>query len=126
MDAVASEQGSLLERFADLFARERPHLDEILGAACELYRINPDDLAGYDALMARGVYCYLAYRWAGKSLADIARLLNAENRDVLRLAGSVKIRASYDDVMRDDLDLVAVKVAERVMLRARSEREADA
>jgi hypothetical protein len=125
MDAVTPD--AVLERLADFFERHRPQLEEILGSACQLYRIDPDNLGGSEALMARGVYCYLAYRWAAKSLSDIGRPLGSKMLDVWRLAKSIDCRSSYDDVLRDDLDLLAVMVAERVMLRGRCSRgETDA
>ena len=68
------DDGCLLECF-DRFLREpgnRPTLDEILGAVCEVYRIDPDEIEQpKKAAPAVRAYCYFATRWSREPLVLI-------------------------------------------------------
>ena len=115
------DAGCLLECFG-AFMREpgnRPTLDDIFGAACELYRIDPDDLYAVGAIRAIRAYCYLAVKWAGEPYSAIGARAEIDALKVNKLSRSVMILRRQDMVLRDDLDLLAVRVAERFWLGTR-------
>jgi hypothetical protein len=116
------DEGCLLESFGR-FMREpgnRPTLTDILGAACELYRIDPDEIHKPKAISALRAYCYLAARWSGEPFTDIARHTACiDHVQAARMSHSVRALRGQDDFLRDDIDLCAVRIAERVLMRKR-------
>src|SRR5262249_17400298 len=97
-------------------------LDDILGAACELYRIDPDEISQDDAAPAVRAYCYFAAHWSREPFRVIAAHVGIDHLLVNRLSRSLMILRRQDMILHDDLDLLAIRIAERVLLRKRLER----
>lgn len=118
MDAAVSEH-SLLDRIAEFLKPRPPTLDEILGPVCETYRTNPDDLETMKGRFTRAMFCFLASHLASETTQQIGARVALPEIDVHRAVFSINSRARCDELIRDDLDLICVRIAERVLLRER-------
>jgi hypothetical protein len=111
---------SPLDRLAGFLANHPPRLHEILGTVCEVYRTDPDKID--TTTQTRRVFCFVASRWAKcprDAIAGHARVhLIQVHHDNQRIGEQIQ----YDDLLRDDLDLVAVRLAERVLIRRTDEK----
>lgn len=113
----------MLERLAEFFRRCPPDLDDILGAVCEVYRVDPSEIDLASAKVARRMYCYLAVRFARLPYIEIGARIGMNHSgvgDVYRTAA----RHLDNPLIRDDLDLLGVRIAERVLLHKRHRRAA--
>ena len=112
----------MIERLGEFLRRHRPALDDIFGAACELYRVDPDEIDKRDAAPARHAFCYLAVRWSGVPFNEIGRCVGF---DALQVSKAFKTysRGIRNPLVRDDLDLIGIRVAERILLRERMARQ---
>jgi hypothetical protein len=116
------DDGCLMQSFG-AFMREpghRPTLADILGAACELYRTDPDSIASPGAALATRTYCYFATRWSGEPFNAIGALVGVDHHAVAKLSRGVMNARKQDSLLRDDLDLLAVRIAERVLTKKRA------
>lgn len=100
----------------------RPTLDDILGAACELYCIDPDEIDEAWAAPAIRAYCYFATRWSGEPFIDIGAHVGIDHMMVNSASRSVMVLRRQNDILRDDIDLLAIRIAERVLMRKRARR----
>ncbi|MEH2525821.1 MULTISPECIES: hypothetical protein [unclassified Bradyrhizobium] len=118
MDQIVHDN-SLLHG-ADAFMRSnRPMLAEILGAVCELYRVDPDEIEQRAGIQARRAYCFFAERWSREPCAAIGAMVGMTHREVARVAERVAYLSPEDHLLRDDMDLLTVSIAERVLRRKR-------
>jgi hypothetical protein len=108
----------MVERLAEFLRRNHPELDDILGAVCETYRVDPDELDRPKFAPAVRAYCYLAVRWSGLSYAEIGSRVDLDVLDVGRAFKSFS-RNLDNALVRDDLDLIGIRIAERILLRRR-------
>jgi hypothetical protein len=108
----------MVERLAEFLRVHHPSLDDILGATCETYRVDPDELHNVAAAPARRAYCYLAVRWSGEPYCDIGSRVGLDTLEVGRHFKSFS-RTLDNALVRDDLDLIGVRIAERVLLHRR-------
>jgi hypothetical protein len=106
---------SPLDRLAGFLANHPPRLNEILGTVCELYRTDPDRID--TATHTRRVFCFVASRWARCPRCEIASHVKIHLIQVHHDNQRIGQQIQYDDLLRDDLDLVAVRLAERVLIR---------
>ena len=126
MDALVNDNGKLFEACGLWLAKHVPPLAEILGATCELYWADPDHLQDHKGdhrrvnRQARMVFCYIAYRWSGQSPYDIAQYIcqcpwypEKCTRIIERKLGENQPN------LREDLDLVMVRLVERMLMRRR-------
>jgi hypothetical protein len=118
MDVLHS--GSLIDGAEEFMSRNRPTLDEVLGAACETYSVDPDEISFPRSLRAQRVYCYLCSRWAREPLTAIGNRIGLPSGDVDSMSRSVAQGRLRFPSLRDDLDLLTVRIAERIMLRKRN------
>jgi hypothetical protein len=109
----------LADRLCD-FLEDRPAtLDEILGAVCETYRVDPSNLESVRGQFAAAVFCCLANRLANKPVVMIGKRVALTRWTAERYIALVNRRAKTDDIVRDDLDLACIRVVERVLMRVR-------
>jgi hypothetical protein len=110
---------SPLDRLAGFLTSNPPHLTEILGAVCEVYRTDPDriDITTH----TRRVFCFVASscRYPRPEIARHAKIL-----PIQVYADNQKIRPYLrtDVTQRRCLDLIAVRLAERVLVRRADEK----
>jgi hypothetical protein len=121
---MINQSDSIADRLSVFLAHTRPDLDDILGGVCELYRVDPDEITFPFALLPKRIYCYCAHRWAGVPNVEIGSRVGMGVIAVGKAATHVGVRLQRDPVVRDDFDLLALRIVERVMLRKRLERRA--
>lgn len=110
-----------VDRLAEFLRRNPPSLDDILGAVCEVYRVDPSDIEKHSARVARRMYCYLAVRFAGlhhRAIAGRIGMSHSQVGDLFKTAA----RHLDNPLVRDDLDLLGVRMAERVLIHRRHRR----
>jgi chromosomal replication initiation ATPase DnaA len=100
-----------------------PLLKEIKAAICELYGYTPEELENSrlnKIAMARQIFCYLAAVYTDWSLKEIGRRVNVTHHTtVMHAIRKVKAGAGSQPLLADDLDLLRLKIAEKVMMRVR-------
>jgi hypothetical protein len=106
---------SPLDRLSGFLANHPPRLHEILGTVCEVYRADPDHI---DTLThARQAFCFVASQWAKcprDQIASHAKIHLAQvHYDNRRIGCCIET----DQMLRNHLDLIAVRLAERVLIR---------
>jgi hypothetical protein len=122
MDQLLSANDELMvERLAEFLRVHHPSLDDILGAACETYRVDPDEIGFYNAAPARRAFCYLAVRWSGVPYTEIGSRVGLDALEVGKAFKSFS-RNLDNALVRDDLDLIGIRIAERILLRRRMAR----
>lgn len=119
MQLVPEKDELMVERLAEFLRRHRPSLDDILGSVCELYRIDPDEIGIATAAPVRHAYCYLAVRWSGAPFVEIGRRVGFDVAQVGRSFRHYGSRTIKNPLVRDDLDLIGIRITERILLRRR-------
>jgi chromosomal replication initiation ATPase DnaA len=122
------------DRLFAYLERNRPTMDEIKRAICEFYVISRCDLESRcrDRLLivARQLFCYFSHRYARKSLGQIKlRIGYSDHTTVAHAIRRVERYAitctHYEEhtrtaglpMIRDDLDLLRLRIVEKVLLR---------
>ena len=122
MQEAIDQHGELLEKLTGFMSENRPMFREIMGAVCEYYDVTPADILS-EARWLRVAYprlivYYLARRLTRLSLHAIADRVG--QRDHATIYSGIK-RVSYrlrkDEILRDDIDVLRAKIAEKVFCR---------
>jgi hypothetical protein len=108
----------MVERLAEFLRRNHPELDDILGAVCETYRVDPDEITYPKSAPAMRAFCYLAVRWSGLPYCEIGTRVELNALEVGKAFKSFT-RNLDNALVRDDLDLIGIRIAERILLRRR-------
>lgn len=134
LEHAIADQRSLIPNDADaldrLFAyleHARPTMAEIRDAVCEFYAITKFQLVRpsrrYVIVLARQIFCYLCHKYSRASMNAIApragyRDHTTVHHNVHRVARLVITRP----LVRDDIDLLRLRISEKVLLRKASAR----
>ena len=121
MEQAVIDHDMMIDYLSEYFRRHPPPLDEILGAVCEIYQTDPVEIEYPTALMARRMYCYIAARWGRCSYTEIGSPIDIYAGSVGKAFKAARVRLAVNPALRNDLDLVAVRVAERILIRKRLE-----
>jgi hypothetical protein len=113
------DDGCLIDALTSFMRCNRPELDDILGSACEVYRTEPDGIDRPEAVPALRAYCYFAVRWSRKPLAEIGIHIGVDHSTINRTSRSIGVLRKQNTILADDLDLVAIRIGERVLLNKR-------
>jgi hypothetical protein len=97
-----------------------PTFDEVLGAVCQIYNVTPADI-GYRRLERR-VFCFLCRLYNIGDNHLIAAKINISHREVLSNSVRISIQRKQSAILADDLDLIAINIAQRVMFRKRRDK----
>jgi hypothetical protein len=121
------DDGPALDRLSAYLETCRPFMAEIKAAVAEVYCIAPSELSGItrvnDVALARQVFCYLAYRYTKNSMAVVAKAIGLTDHTTVRHAvQKIGKMAITNKLMRDDLDLLRMRIAEKLMARFASGR----
>jgi chromosomal replication initiator protein len=116
------DDGPALDRLSAYLETCRPLMTEIRAAVSEVYCIAPSELGGItrvnDVALARQVFCYLAYRYTKNSMAVVAKAIGlADHTTVRHAVQKIGKQAITNKLMRDDLDLLRMRIAEKLMTR---------
>jgi chromosomal replication initiation ATPase DnaA len=104
-------------------ARERPpKLAEIIESVCDYYNVTVVQITGAQRArhitIARMVTYFLARKLTGMSLAQIGKFLgDRDHTTVWHGAQRIQTLSKVDEVLRDDLDVLELRISEKVLNR---------
>lgn len=113
---------ALIGKMMTTEADEKPKFGEIIDCVCEYYRVSRNDLMSSrrtaDLVMPRQIVCYLGRMLTGMSFPQMGRRLGGRDHTTA-LHGATKIgkQLETDSTLKDDIDVLGLKVGERVMER---------
>lgn len=114
--------GEALKRLLRYLERTRPMLADIREAVAEFYCIGSSDIVERGRLsevaLARQVFCYLAHKYTRFSKAEIGRRLYRHHTTVISAVRKIETQAAVNPVLADDLDLLRLRIAEKMLLRS--------
>jgi len=121
-DRLIDQQGEVLDRLTSFMSENHPTLREIIEAVADFYLITPANIHGerrvHHFAHPRMIVYYLARKLTRLSLPNIAERLGDRNHTTIR-SGFMRIAAlaRKNDVVRDDIDILRARIAEKVMER---------
>lgn len=122
MREACPDDSEVLDRLFGYLENNRPLLSEIRDAICEFYLINRADMIDYKRIteisLARQMFCYVAYRYTRCAMKTIGNHIGRHPSTVLHAIRNVESLAMRMGVVRDDLDLLRLRVAEKMLRRA--------
>jgi chromosomal replication initiation ATPase DnaA len=104
-----------LENILDFLSQYPPTLGEIFLAVCWTYQIKPDQIRSERAQLARDVFCYIATNWTCKQTESVGIRVGFSAYQVFCAVKRIKSRLEDDELLRDDLDLLGVRLAEKAL-----------
>lgn len=122
---VLPDDADTLDRLYQQLELNRPMLAEIKASVCDFYAIAADELCGryraYETALARQIFCYLAHKYTSFSLGQIGRAVGLTNHTTVHHAiRKIAKRMITDHLLHDDLDLLRIRISEKVLLRRRA------
>lgn len=121
-DRLIDQQGEVLEKLTNFMSENRPTLREIVEAVAEFYTVAPNDIHSQRRSQSfahpRLIVYYLARKLTRLSLTSIGRRLGERDHTTIRTGFLRTVqRLRRDEVLRDDLDILRARIAEKVMQR---------
>jgi chromosomal replication initiation ATPase DnaA len=117
------DDGPVIERLFSYLERYRPHLSEIEASVREFYALREWELMSrsreVEVSQPRQIFCFLAYRHTRFSYEYIGRYARLHHTTVLHAVRKINRLKITQPVMRDDLDLLRLRISEKMLLRAR-------
>jgi chromosomal replication initiation ATPase DnaA len=118
------DENELSEWIAQLLRRHRPTMREIIGAVAEFYDLSPELIKSSrranEVTWARHVICYLARVMTRLSLQSIAsRVGRQDHSTIFSAVNRIRRKIVTDDILRDDIDVLRYRIAEKVFHRER-------
>lgn len=122
MRRTLQQHDELLDKVAEFFTANRPTLEEIIVCVAEFYDVPKRDIVNHARLQefahARLVIYYLARKLTRLSLPNIAkRLDNRDHGTIYSGFQRIAQRVRKDELLRDDLDVLRSRIAEKVLAR---------
>jgi chromosomal replication initiation ATPase DnaA len=122
MQETINQHGELLDRMAEFLVENRPTLAEIMTEVSNFYIVPHDDLCGpsqsHRYAQPRKIVYYLARKLTRLSLHNIAqRIGERDHSTIYQGFQSVTQKLRHDEILRDDLDVLRSRIAERVLAR---------
>jgi chromosomal replication initiation ATPase DnaA len=116
------QHDELLDKMAEFFTANRPTLEEIMTCVAEFYDIPRLAIVGHSHIHKfahpRLVTYYLARKLTRLSLPNIAaRLDHRDHGTVYSGFQRIAQRVRKDEILRDDLDVLRSRIAEKVLAR---------
>lgn len=121
-ERLIDQQGEVLERLTNFMSENHPTLREIVEAVCDFYHVTPKEVEGerriHDFMHPRLIVYYLARKLTRLSLTNIAQRIGWRDHTTVR-SGFMKISrlVRKDEVLRDDIDVLRARIAEKVLQR---------
>jgi chromosomal replication initiator protein len=118
------EDSDALDRMLEHLQKTRPTMREITDCVCEFYDLLGGEVkAGTRAtevVFARQMLCYLAYKYTLHSLPVIGRRLGYRDHSTVHHAiRKIERLAVTTPLVRDDIDVLRLRIAEKVLQRAK-------
>jgi chromosomal replication initiation ATPase DnaA len=132
IDRLSAEVSSLKRHYAahdDLIGRlvilegsEKPRFTEIMQCVCEYYNVTRNDVASArrtaDLVLPRQIICYLGRTLTGMSFPQMCRHLgDRDHTTALHSANKIEQQLKADEILRDDIDILKLRIAAKVMAR---------
>lgn len=118
------DDNDTLDRLIGYLYRTRPTSREILHEVCEFYKIPPSELVVYrsrgmlEVTFARQVFCYLTHKYTNLTMSQIAKRAGfSDHTTVLHSIRRIERNIVKRPLIEDDIDLLRLKIAERVLRR---------
>jgi len=102
-----------LEKIVDFLSQHPPTLGDMFQAVCWLYKIKPDEIS--TSQLARDVFAYVATNWTMKQTDRVGAWTGMSSYQVFCAVKRIKFRLEEDELLRDDLDLLGVRLAEKAL-----------
>lgn len=120
----APEDSEALSKLLEGLQKTRPTSKEVMLSVCEFYGLIPTELldgrlrSEHEVIFARQVYMYFVWKYTTLSMAQIASRIGLADHTTVR-HGIRKIErvAAMRPLIEDDIDLLRLKIAERVLRR---------
>lgn len=118
----APEDSDAIDRLLDYLDTTRPTTNEILDAVGDLYGIGLNELIGenrkFEVALARQIFCYLAYHYTNLSMIQIGHRVGLIHHTTVHHAvRKIEKWAITKPLMADDLDLLRLKICEKILRR---------
>jgi len=115
-------QGLAIGVIARDMEAECPFFTEILNAVCEFYNVTRRDIASARRTMnlvrPRQIACYLGRKLTLLSFPEMGRLLGKrDHTTILHASRKIERLIERDEILRDDIDVLTLKISERVLAR---------
>lgn len=112
----------LIAKLITTEADEKPKFGEIIDSVCEYYSVSRNDLLSArrtaDLTLPRMIVCYLGRSLTGMSFPQMGRRLGGrDHTTALHGANKIKENIKSDETLRDDIDVLGMKISEKVMQR---------
>jgi chromosomal replication initiator protein len=121
---IFPDDGPVLDRLFRYLEHNRPMLADIKSAVAEFYALDVAELVGggreAETAFARAAFCYLAYRYTRFPLKTVGYHVGLINHtSVLSAVRKIEKLAVTRPLVADDLDLLRLKISEKMLERQR-------
>ncbi|MET3995006.1 chromosomal replication initiation ATPase DnaA [Bradyrhizobium sp. S3.9.2] len=111
-----------LERLSVFLERARPSLSEIKDVVCDFYCVSVDEVEGrrrfVTVVFTRQIFCFFARKYSKASLRMIGmRAGGLDHTTVHHAIRRIEHLALVRPLVRDDLDLLRLRIADKIMKR---------
>jgi chromosomal replication initiator protein len=122
---VYPDDDDALKRLFAYLETTRPTLAEIKEVVCEFYGYELVEISARDrqqhAALARAIFCFLAHRHTRWPMGQIGRRVGLTNHTtVLHAIRRIEKAAASVPIVRDDLDLLRLRIAEKILRRRKA------
>lgn len=123
---LGPDDGETVDRLFRFLESTQPTMGEIKTAICEFYMISRQEIESHARrkllVLARHMFCYFSHRYTRASLNQIRRQIGYDDHTsvyygVRRLERIAISRAARDQLIRDDLDLLRLRISEKMLRR---------
>jgi chromosomal replication initiation ATPase DnaA len=116
------DDGEVLYRLLAFLETKRPMMREIRDSVCEFYGLEPGELDSRsrfaDVSFSRQMFCFLAYKHTRFSMQQIGWQVGVRNHTtVLHAIRKIERWVIFRPLVADDVDLLRMRISEKVLLR---------
>ncbi len=122
LEAQSQFHKSLIGQFIAAETDEKPKFGEIISCVCEYYKITRHDLLSarrtQELSLPRQIICFLGRDLTGMSFPQMGRRLGGrDHTTALHGANQIRTQLETDEVLKDDIDVLKMKIGAKVMER---------
>lgn len=122
MQDTIDRHEELLEKLTGCLSENQPTFREIMEAVCEYYDVSPVEIHANSRWLhevyPRLIIYYLARKLTRLSLKGIAqRVGRRDHATIYSGIQRISLRLRKDEVLRDDIDVLRMRIAEKVFQR---------
>lgn len=122
LKSTISRQRSMIAGLCDAEELVYPRLSEVLEAVCQFYKVTRTNIVGPSRipkyLMPRQIACYLGREMTKLSLPEIGRKLgDRDHTTILHGVNKIEKQLQADEILKDDIDVLKIKIEAKVDAR---------